>query len=898
MNITFNIEYKAEWGDNLYVIGYISDKIYWNSKNPLLMNCTDDKYWSTEINIPEDTQEISYRYLLKKKNNTIEHEKGVDRKIHITPNKEIQIVDQWRNTSNDEPFLSKPFVDIFCVRKTHIKPSKSGNVKFLISIPFVKSKNSVAITGNIPELGNWDLNKKVELSDYYYPYWYTELNIENYSKPIEYKYIIFNSKNGNIIEYEEGKNRKIKKLQTGVKTIVSDISFHKSTPIWKGAGTAIPIFSLRTKNSFGIGEFLDLKLMTDWAKKTGQKIIQILPINDTTIYHNYLDSYPYNCISVFALNPIYINIEAIGALPKEEQKERYETNKRLFNEKENVDYDIVAKEKYYFLKILYKEYSKSLFNSEEFMTFFSKNKDWLIPYAAFCYFRDNFGTSNFNEWGEFCTYDKIKIEELIKSSEKINEEIKFCYFVQYHLDKQLKEARDYAHSMSIALKGDIPIGVNSNSAETWSNPTLFNLNLQAGAPPDDFSKNGQNWGFPTFNWERMSKSNYKWWSNRFHKMEEYFDAYRIDHILGFFRIWEISKDDIWGLKGQFSPALPYKLEDLRNLGLDLSLKKMTKPFIEFSYLNTLFGNNTTLIINTFFEKDSEEKDAEGKSMFIFKEKFNTQRKIEDYFNSKNLNDSESNNIKENLFYLNSEVLFLPDSRNKELLHPRIFVYNTQVYKQLDNKNKRIISEIHNDFFYSRHNDFWKKSAMKKLPTLLKTNNMLACGEDLGMVPNCVPEVMEKLKILSLEVQRMPKELGLDFGIPKHYPYLSVATTGTHDMNPLRAWWEENPAITQHFFSSILGHPFNAPTICSSDIVSEIITLNLSSSSMLVILPFQDWIGISDKLKRKNPQEERINVPKNPKNYWCYRIHLNLEDLIKEDDFNTQIRQRIISMGRF
>jgi len=178
-------------------------------------------------------------------------------------------------------------------------------------------------------------------------------------------------------------------------------------------------------------------------------------------------------------------------------------------------------------------------------------------------------------------------------------DIAFYYYIQYQLHIQLLDAGNYARTKGIIFKGDIPIGISRNSVEAWIEPYYFNMNGQAGAPPDPFSAKGQNWGFPTYNWDVMEQDNYLWWQKRFRKMAEYFTAYRIDHILGFFRIWEIPSHSVHGLLGQFVPALPMGVDEIQSFGLHFQKDFMTRPFINDDILNRLFGEKAAFVQETF-----------------------------------------------------------------------------------------------------------------------------------------------------------------------------------------------------------------------------------------------------------------------------------------------------------
>ena len=571
------------------------------------------------------------------------------------------------------------------------------------------------------------------------------------------------------------------------------------SPGWKGAGTAIPVFALRSEDDFGVGEFLDLKKMVDWAVLTGQTFLQLLPVNDTTMFGTLDDSYPYNANSTFALHPQFINLPAAGVpVDKEYLKLQKQLNSFVKDGRPETDYVSVNREKRRLLRKAFDANWKSLSRTKAYRNFLAANREWLIPYSRFCALRDEFGTPDFSQWGEFAVYDEARLERWNKSHRS---ETDFNCFLQFHLDAQFRQVRDYAHSKGVVLKGDLPIGISRTSADAWQFPKLFNMDSQAGAPPDAFSADGQNWGFPTYNWEEMAKDGYAWWKARLRKMSEYFDAFRIDHILGFFRIWQIPVPEKSGLAGYFSPAIPYSADELRSWG---------------------YGNRMDR--------------------------------------------------------------FIEDPHRPGWYHPRI--------------DAKDLGDLYIDFFYRRHNEFWKHNAMGKLSALLGSTNMLACGEDLGMIPACVPEVMQRLNILSLEIQRMPKDPAQTFADPARYPYGCVCTTSTHDMSPIRAWWEEDRALSQRFYNEALGCGGAAPYFCEPWVCRRIVEQHLWSPAMLVILPLQDWLSISPELRYKgNPADERINVPAIPRYHWDYRMHLSLEELLAAKDFNTDVATLVKSSGR-
>ncbi|MDR0300424.1 MAG: 4-alpha-glucanotransferase [Streptococcaceae bacterium] len=635
-------------------------------------------------------------------------------------------------------------------------------------------------------------------------------------------------------------------------------------------GLAVPIFSLRTKKSFGVGQFTDLKILADFVYKSGMDVIQLLPINDTTIFTDWKDSSPYRANSVFALHPIYLDFsEFLPKLSKTEVKSFLEEASEL-NALQQVDYEKVLAYKWRFAKVIYNKFSEKIFESTDFEEFYKPRQIWLEPYACFCYFRDNYHTSDFEFWKEK-RYSKGLYEEL-SENKQIADILKLHIMVQFLLHKQLKEAVNYCHDLGIAVKGDISVGVDRKSADAWSNPDLFNLDMQAGAPPDVFSATGQNWEFPTYNWNQMAKDGFAWWQTRMRNMAEYFDIYRLDHILGFFRIWENPGNAVRGLLGHFSPALPMSAEEIESYGIPLrywGVDRFTQPFIKDWVIDELFGrDNRDYIIQSYLIYS-------GNGNYEFKPEFDNQRKIE----KAEMEEWQ----REGLYRLHENVIFIPDHENPALYHPRIKLMDTISYREFGDAFKQQLEILHNNYYYGRNYAYWQEKAMEKLPAIKNASDMLACGEDLGMVPDNVPDVMWQLQILRLIIERMPAG--------DHYisdliwtPYLSVVTTSSHDTTPLRLWWQEDRGLIQRYYNEVMHWNGEAPWEATPEVIQEILKRNLDTDAMLAIFPIQDWLDTWDSLRNPDVSVTRINNPAYTYYYWRYRLHLNLEDLASNAEF--------------
>jgi 4-alpha-glucanotransferase len=895
MVISFNINFNTLWGQSLFIIGSIPELGNWNTELAREMRYTYEGNWTFELNLPDRAINIEYRYFLKSNNNLVFEEWNKNHRLIITNTRQsYYLLNYWQNRPQNIALYSSAFIKSWhahpCDKFERVVKSKR---KILLKAlaPSVGKNESLALLGNQEEMGNWDEAKILVMGCEKFPEWQVEFNSDEVHYPIEYKLCIINNDDKSIVRWEKGENRNLnipylKENETG---IVSGLLFRDEKPVWKCAGITIPIFSLKTENSFGIGDFGDLLRMIDWAKSTHQRLIQILPVNDTTMTHSWMDSYPYNAISIYALHPLYLNLEALGALNDPDRNAFFKTKQKELNDLPSMDYEQVDCFKWAFFREIFRQEGNKVMASQEYAVFFKENKEWLIPYAAYSYLRDKYRTPDFRRWREHAVYDRQNIEKLCRPGSAEYPDIAIYYYLQFQAHQQLIRARNYAYQHEIVLKGDIPIGISRESIEAWTEPSYFNMKFQAGAPPDDFSITGQNWGFPTYNWEAIAKYHYKWWKKRFLKISDYFDAYRIDHILGFFRIWQIPENSVEGLLGYFSPSLPFSIEEIENSGLKFRNETFTRAHIHEKFLPELFGEYVPEVKQAYLDR----MDADH---LMLKQKFDSQQKIRNYFAGKK-EDKKNQFIKAGLFAVCNEVLFIEDANKAAHYHPRISASSSYIYQELNASGKYAFDYLYWNYFYQRHNGFWKKEALKHLTPLINSTDMLVCGEDLGMIPSSVPEVMNKLQILSLEIERMPKTANREFTNLRNIPYLSVCTTSTHDMSPLRAWWKEDPKKTQKYYNEVLKKEGIAPLDCTPELCEAIIRNHLLTPSMLTVVPFQDWLSLDARLRHPDADSERINIPSNPRHYWRYRMHLTIDELMKAEDLNGKIRQLITENNR-
>ena len=897
MNLNFNINYDTIFGEELVLNiihhGKNHDK---DSVSQYRMGTIDGHHWNYQMNAKKECDSIDYFYSIDNSGTEKRHEwTTIPHRLELNARKAntYHIYDRWIALPEDSYLYSSAFTD--CINRrslTTLKESQASKVvRLIVRAPQLKSNQRLVVTGADDVLGAWTIDKGLKMTEHNNNEWVVDINADSLSgNKIEFKFAAIDANNEKDAIWETCMNRTVEVAHLAD----GDISVYDLDQAFfpicntKVAGTLVPVFSLRSKSSFGIGDFGDLKKMIDFVSQTGQRVLQILPINDTTITHTWTDSYPYSCISIFAIHPQYVDLNQLPAIADKAKAKKYEALRIKLNALSQIDYEAVNNAKTEYLKIIFVQEGKRIMASAEYKAFFEESQSWLVPYGHYCMLRDKNGTADFTKWEGNETWNEDDREKLTNPRTALYKEVAFYYFVQFILSSQMKAAHDYARSKHVILKGDIPIGVNRYSCDVWMEPKNFNINSQAGAPPDDFSTNGQNWGFPTYNWHEMLKDGCQWWVRRFQNMSLYFDAYRIDHVLGFFRIWEIPVDSVHGLLGQFAPALGMTADEIRSYGLNFQEDRFTRPFITDWILNRMFHERADEVKEKYLDHLDDER-------YQMKPEVNSQRKVEALFEG--ATDQKDIWLRDGLYALISDVLFVRDHRYPGLFHPRISAQFDFIFESLYDNDKAAFNRLYNDYFYRRNNQYWYGEAMKKLPKLVQATRMLVCAEDLGMVPDCVPWVMNELKILSLELQSMPKDPSVKFGHLSRNPYRSVCTISSHDMPTLRQWWDENIQRTQEYYNTMLYRQGPAPHPLPGWLAKDIISRHLTSPSMLCVLSIQDWLAIDEHLRLPDANAERINIPANPKHYWRYRMHINIEDLAKDAAFMNQLTEMISQAGR-
>lgn len=890
MTVQFNIEYKAMFGEQI-VVNIQTEE----GELKLPLETTDGERWACDWCVESPEKSYTYYYSVEREGRAVKTEwLMIKHQLEVNAKKAAvyTLYDHWKAMPEDAFLYSSAFTDCINHQVPQVMKPETGSkiVRLIVRAPQLRDGERLGVLGADKALGAWDVQKILPMTQHTYNEWVADIDATHLEgSHLEFKFVAFRNAKNELL-WENSMNRTVDLPEMKAGELVSYELDQASFALYnrKLAGTQVPVFSLRTRKSAGIGDFGDLKTMIDFVASTGQKVLQLLPINDTTITHTWTDSYPYSCISVFAIHPQYADLHALPELKDAKARAAAEKTRAELNALDKIDYEKVNDFKINYLRQIFNQEGGKMMKTAEYKAFFQDTELWLVPYAQYSYLRDKNGTADFNQWPDHQVWDEAERKALADPKTAAYKNVAFFYFVQFVLDRQMQEAHEHAKTKGVILKGDIPIGVNRNGCDVWTEPKYFNLNGQAGAPPDDFSVNGQNWGFPTYNWFEMLKDGCQWWNRRFKNMARYFDAYRIDHVLGFFRIWEIPVHSVHGLLGQFAPALAMSREEIESYGLHFQEDRFIRPFITDWVLDRVFHERAGEVKEKYLDRLDDER-------YQMKPEVDTQRKVEALF--ADATDEKELWLRDGLYALISDVLFVRDHTNPGVFHPRISAQLDFIYESLYDNDKAAFNRLYNDYFYRRNNQFWYQEAMKKLPKLVQATRMLVCAEDLGMVPDCVPWVMDELKILSLELQSMPKDPSVKFGHLSRNPYRSVCTISSHDMPTLRMWWDENVQRTQEYYNTMLYRQGPAPHPLPGWLASDIISRHLTSPSMLCILSIQDWLATDEALRLPDADAERINIPANPKHYWRYRMHLNIEDLAADKRFVQSITEMISQSGR-
>lgn len=672
----------------------------------------------------------------------------------------------------------------------------------------------------------------------------------------------------------------------------------------KITGVVVPLGALYSKENPVIGCYSDLIPFAQICKNAGLKLIQLLPVNDTGT-----QSSPYSGLSAFALHPIYICIKEINGF-----KELYAENKVFSNAYDDFcknnkyslryDYDSILNTKISLLKSLYElTAAGKTGNPDDELAKFIKSNSWVKTYAVYKNLKWNYMQAGWKSWHKEDQFKSPEEIEKLWNTKAFKKEHLFYAWCQMIASTQFSNSVQAVHDAGILLKGDMPILMNEDSCDTWAHPEFFNQNLRAGSPSDGENPSGQNWGFPTYNWKNLEAADYSWWKDRLKNAARYYDAYRLDHILGFFRIWAIPETDCNALNGHTDPYTSFKKADLYELGFDDDrIRWLSQPHIPTSVVEDITWNREIAhqILELLCEQIGNEE------LWLFKKSISGSQEIWNISFKSIVNEDAENRIKSKLVEYWSNKTLLEVSKNKFV---PLWTYGQSTsWKSLNEKEKENLTELFENL-NKKNEKLWKKQADDIFTAITSEIKMIPCGEDLGVGIECVPKTMKAHKILGLRVVRWCRKWDekdqpyVDF---KDYEPLSVTTTSVHDSSTIREWFEgiENGELRMENGESLplapaagasSATPSSGDTpqrpVFSPEVAYTILKNCAQSASMWYIPPLQDFLYMNKKYWLSTAAEERINVPGTVTKFnWTYRIPVSLEDLSSDNELIEKIKK--------
>lgn len=637
-------------------------------------------------------------------------------------------------------------------------------------------------------------------------------------------------------------------------------------------GTVVPVGALRTSSSCGIGEFADLVPFAEWCGKAGLDIIQLLPVNDTGT-----ESSPYSALSAFALHPVYIRLQdlpearAFGA--------EIESIKSRFDPLPRFDYRGIREAKLAFLWKVYRASRESIVSDPALEAWIAINP-WISAYAVFMNIkRKNFDAS-WKEWEKFRTPSHGDIRKRWESASNREDHL-FYAWVQMRLDEQFKQASTRCDELGIALKGDIPIMMNEDSCDAWAHPEFFRDDLRAGSPPDGSNPLGQNWGFPIYDWENLQDDDYGWWKRRLVHSARYYHAYRIDHILGFFRIWSIPEGERTGYLGWTTPHAAITAQELAQLGFSGDrLRWISEPHVPTRAVEAA-NNNDYLGTHGMLGKVMNRIGTE--ELWLFKDTVTCERDIWNSDLSESVKGVLSAAWRDRLVQVTGR-----DEKGKTLYAPVWSKHESTAWRSLTDGEREALGRLFAEK-EGLNSELWKNQAERLLGTLTGSVDMLACAEDLGSVPDIVPDVLARLGIFGLKVirwERLWNQDGQPFREIASYPERSVATTSVHDSSTLRGWWERENGADGFYgirYPGSDGIPSDKAESWRSSYTEDTAAWALSviaeAASAILVLPLQDLLALDDAYRGEDPEVDRVNVPGSVTAFnWTWRLPVSVETL--------------------
>ena len=639
------------------------------------------------------------------------------------------------------------------------------------------------------------------------------------------------------------------------------------------AGLAVPLAALRSASSAGVGEYPDLAALAPVCEKAGIRLVQILPVNDSG-----RQTSPYSALSAFALHPLHLSL---AALPEAKGFEKETAAFRARFEREGrFPYDELLLAKLELLDRVYDAKLEAIAADKALDAWIAAN-GWVRTYAVYMRLKRRNEWRSWKEWTEHRDPGPGEIEALWNDPSLAVEHRKQAW-IQYRCEEQFAAAARALAERGIALKGDLPILLNEDSADAWSDRESFRDDLRAGAPPDSGAPLGQNWGFPIYDWDALARRGYSFWIDRLRSAGKFYAAYRIDHVLGFFRIWALPAADREGALGRFVPGGDIGIDELRTLGFDDNrVRWISEPHVRTAaLLGALAGTpdpagEASRAMRLALDRIGSEE------LFLFKPSIRGEKDIDALELGAPAKDFLSAAWRDRVLVGNGTGRYVKAWRWRE----------ASAWSTLSDDERGRLEGLFAAI--SRRDDAaWEEQGRRLLGVLRNATEMLPCAEDLGSVPPCVAPTLAGLGILGLRIPRWTRVWHLEgqpFVALSDYPRLSVIAPSVHDTSTLREWYERE-SEGPRFLSFLEGREGKAEP-WSPAVQARMMEALSGANSLLFVAQLQDWLGLAPGWTPADCRDERVNVPGtvNDSN-WTWRMPRTLEELASDEAWAAAARK--------
>lgn len=772
-------------------------------------------------------------------------------------------------------------------------PMFRRTILFRVFAPQLSDNEELAICGNHPVLGDWNLSCAVRMQQMSAQEWTMTVRVDNVALPLEYKYVVIDRQSRRLKQWEEGGNRSTGSCQLadGEALVLFGSLVRLPERRWYAAGVSVPLSVLRSELSYGIGDFGDLRRLVDWAISAGMRMIHLPPLYDTVLKGDCRDSNPYHSVSSYALHPQYLDLVALGEIADKDAMRRFREQRKELEALGKIDYEAVWRVKSEYSCRRFEEDGEAVLVSQSFKEFHRKNAFWLIPYAVFCAKHKELAASGVLERAELGVYCEKILAGTERLAPSLEREIHKIEYVQYHLHRQLKSVSDYARSHGVVLMTDVPAGISPDSVDRWLYSEFFDDAVSLGQMPSDVTPEGSISTLIPFRkpvTEQQQAAFAAWWHGRMERTAGFFDAIHLPQAASYVSAWVVPRHQVCATMGQFTPSLPLTVEELAMFGLKWPHDMYAQPWIDDAIVAQLFGPYAEKVKHQYLLPSPN-------GFYRLRKEVASPARLQHAFEGRT--DESSLDVKEGLRQLTANVLFVEDVHRSGEFHPRLGGLHTSAYRMLNEEERRAYHRVYRHYYGNRHEALWRCCADRFFAEVAGGTHMLVVASGDGAQPCGWDEVLAAHGVLPCCFSASSKSGDEEFGQLEKNPYWSMTAASALGSASLQQWWEECLPRAQRYAMSVLQKEILTPCSLSPVLAEEIVARHLYSPSMFCVLNMQDWLAIGGASYAASDQTEGMERTLGEENHWKHRMPFTLNQLQGEDTFNEKIRQMIKGSGR-